>query len=151
MNSMRGLRQGDPLSPYIFVLCLEFLLNLINGAMYNKKWSGPKISRNRTTISHIFFANALMLFHKSTDPNIRTVITTLDTFCGVLRLKINFAIFMLLASPNVTRREINSFTAIRGMTLTKDLGIYLGAPIIYGRLNKSHFNFVFPRILKIGN
>lgn len=58
----RGLRQGDPILPYIFVLCLEYLSNLINKVVNDKICTGIKASRNGPVISHLFFADDLMLF-----------------------------------------------------------------------------------------
>ena len=40
----RGIRQGDPLSPYIFILCMEFLAWLIEGEVRNGNWKGIKTS-----------------------------------------------------------------------------------------------------------
>ena len=50
----RGLRQGDPLSPYLFILCAEGLSALIR---HNKRlglWQGCKINRLAPVISHLF-------------------------------------------------------------------------------------------------
>ena len=93
-----------------------------------------------------FFVDDLMLFCKANNSNVRTVMDTLDRFCGVSGLKINFSKSKLFISPNMTRHEINSFTAISGMRVTNDLGIYLGAPIIHGRLKRSQFNFVIEKV-----
>lgn len=62
LKQIRGLRQGDPLSPYLFVLCLEYLSNLINQASLSKMWNGIRPSRGSNPITHLFFADDLMLF-----------------------------------------------------------------------------------------
>ena len=54
-----GLRQGDLISPYIFILCMEFLNTLIN--LKCKEGSRKKIKASRSGLgfSYIFFANDL--------------------------------------------------------------------------------------------
>ena len=49
----RGIRQGDPLSPYIFVLCLERLSQLINQNMEDNRWKPFSVRRNGLKISHL--------------------------------------------------------------------------------------------------
>ena len=60
----RGLRQGDPLSPYLFILCMEFLGHLIEEKCVNGDWVSLKASRGNIGISHLFFADDLLLFAK---------------------------------------------------------------------------------------
>ena len=62
----RGLRQGDPLLPFLFILGLEVLSRLLfrKEALGNIK--GLKISRNNPAIHHPFFADDLLIFGKAT-------------------------------------------------------------------------------------
>jgi hypothetical protein len=58
----RGLRQGDPLSPYLFLLCAEGLHSLIHRAKMTGHLKGVSISRNGPKITHLFFADDSLLF-----------------------------------------------------------------------------------------
>lgn len=58
----RGLRQGDPLSPYLFVLCMERLCHMIDKAVIDKHWKPIKLYRGGPQLSHICFADDLILF-----------------------------------------------------------------------------------------
>ena len=51
----RGIRQGDPLFPYIFVLCIEYLSHAINLAVRDRSWCPLRISCNNVPLSHLFF------------------------------------------------------------------------------------------------
>lgn len=56
----RGLRQGDHLSPYLFVLCMEVLGHKIQGAVEKGKWQPCRASQRGPNISHLFFADDLL-------------------------------------------------------------------------------------------
>ena len=51
----RGIRQGDPLSPYLFLLCAEGLSALIKASMCNGSVEGIAICRWGPKLSHLFF------------------------------------------------------------------------------------------------
>lgn len=58
----RGVRQGDPLSPYLFVMCMERLFQTIEEAIAQEKWNPIRASRDGPLLSNLFFADDVVLF-----------------------------------------------------------------------------------------
>ena len=57
-----GIGQGDAISPYVFVLCMERLGHLINDSINSGQWKPIRLSRNGPLLSHLFFVDDLILF-----------------------------------------------------------------------------------------
>lgn len=86
----RGLRQGGPLSPYLFILCSEALSSLIRKAKAEGSIQGIRVKRHALCISPISFADGSLLFFRAS-------LRDADHFLRILRLyedasgqKINF-------------------------------------------------------------
>ena len=62
IHPSRGLRQGDPLSPYLFLLYTEGLHGLISRAAISGDIRGISICRNGSRLIHLFFADDSLLF-----------------------------------------------------------------------------------------
>lgn len=77
----RGLRQGDPLSPYLFVMCLERLCHLIEMSMDCKEWKPISLSRGGPKLSHICFADDLILFAEASVAQVKVIRKVLERFC----------------------------------------------------------------------
>jgi hypothetical protein len=58
----RGLRQGDPLSPYFFIICAEGLSLALQRREQNGGFTGLPITRGGTRLNHLFFADDSLLF-----------------------------------------------------------------------------------------
>lgn len=73
----RGLRQGDPLSPFLFDIVVEPLNLLIQKAISLKLWDGLEVCKNGTKISHLQYADDMILF---CSPNIDCLMSIKSTF-----------------------------------------------------------------------
>jgi hypothetical protein len=58
----RGVRQGDPLSPYLFILCNEVLSKLINRVVVNGRLKGVKVAPGAPIVSSLCYADDVLLF-----------------------------------------------------------------------------------------
>lgn len=87
----RGICQGDPLSPYLFILCTVMLSRRINMAVDYTGWAPIKISRRGPHLSNLFFADVTIITSKGTVKCCHTIIDTLNAFNNASGQKIIFS------------------------------------------------------------
>lgn len=80
-NPSQGLRQRNPLSPYLFVLCLERLCHMIGRSIAAKEWKPICLLRGRPRLSHIYFADDLILFYEALVSQVWVIRRVLEKFC----------------------------------------------------------------------
>ena len=80
----RGYRQGDPISPYIFILCAEVLGHMIR---QNNTINGIVINRNHFKLSQ--YVDDTQMFLDGSEQSLRNALGTLNTFYNMSGLKIN--------------------------------------------------------------
>ena len=82
---LRGVRQGHPLSPYLLILYINFLDQLIEEKCNNKQWNPVKALQNGPAFSHLMFADNLVLFARADHFNCSTIRDFLDEFAQAKR------------------------------------------------------------------
>ena len=133
----RGIRQGDPLSPYLFILYMEYLASLIEAENSCRNWTGVKTSKEGPIFSHLFFANDLLLFVKATKKNCLTIKKVLYEFYSCSGQKVNPRKSKIFFSPHTKTEHISLIENKLGMQHTNSFGKYLRVPIITDKDRKS--------------
>ncbi|XP_074265635.1 putative mitochondrial protein AtMg01250 [Silene latifolia] len=88
LQGRSGIRQGDPLSPYIFVLGMEILSRSLRRVCDQPQVSyHPKCSKIKLT--HLIFADDLMIFIRGDVPSISAVTDSLQKFALLSGLHAN--------------------------------------------------------------
>jgi len=125
----RGLRQGDPLSPFLFLLAAEGFNVLMESLTRHNLFSGFQVGINATiTVSHLQFADDTLILGDKSWANIRAMRAILLLFQSLSGLKVNFS-KSYLVGVNVA----SSWLSEAAMVLNCRVGIipflYLGMPI----------------------
>jgi hypothetical protein len=85
----RGLRQGDPLSPYLFLFCVEGFSALLRQAQIEKELAGVSFGRGGPTITHLLFADDSIVFLEASQGNMEALKDVLQQYEECSGQKVN--------------------------------------------------------------
>ncbi|XP_074289069.1 uncharacterized protein LOC141614211 [Silene latifolia] len=145
-HSRRGLRQGDPISPLVFCICMEYLSRTMDFA--TKKWYfryHPMCKSLRLT--HLLFTDDdLLMFSKVDVQSIMLILGVLATFFGSSGLKVNASKSEVVFNevPDSLKQDI---AQVSGFQEGKLPFKYLGILIQPGRLTRANCNVLLEKIV----
>lgn len=142
----RGIRQGDPLSPYLFILCSEVLSGLCLRAQEQGKVQGIRVARRAPALNHLLFADDTMFFCRSDQQTCRELALILERYEAISGQCINLlksAITFSAKTPIGTRRRVKEILKIEG---EGGAGKYLGLPEYFNRKKRDIFAGIVDRI-----
>ena len=137
-----GIRQGDPLSPYLFLLCSEGLSNLLQKAKMDKELTGIKISRRAPTITHLFFADDSLVFCKANKQEAEKLKRILKVYEEATGQLINMDKSSVLFSKNTLPSVKSEVCQAMGSIKQVEQGKYLGLPMVITRSQEQVFGFI---------
>ncbi|KAL0407261.1 UNVERIFIED_CONTAM: putative mitochondrial protein [Sesamum latifolium] len=138
----RGLRQGDPLSPYLFLLCTESFSSLLQQAEQVGHLRGVKVCRGAPSISHLLFADDTLIFCQASPGCSQIIKTVLETYRKASGQEINFSKSSVAFSKNTVgdlRQFILDDLTIR---MENKMELYLGLPSRIARSKRDLFAII---------
>ncbi|XP_042954633.1 uncharacterized protein LOC122291048 [Carya illinoinensis] len=142
----RGIRQGDPISPYIFILCAEALSKLIGKAEATGVINGVPIARGPLRVSHLFFADDSLLFCKANAFEWGRLFNLLRVYEEALGQRLNMDKTSIIFSKNTSRLTQHYILSIAGMRSSMTYEKYLGLPSIVGRNRTNSFKSILDAV-----
>ena len=131
--SKAGLRQGDPISPYLFVIGMEVLTAYINHDISQARQFSYHWRTKEIRLSHLIFADDIFLFCRGNSQSVTTLLQSISKFSTVSGLCPNAQKSQCFFC-NVPTTIIHETLASSGFQQGSFPIKYLGLPLITGRL-----------------
>ncbi|KAF5753621.1 putative RNA-directed DNA polymerase [Helianthus annuus] len=148
-NCEKGIRQGDPLSPFLFIIVMEAFSSMIRKACASGAFDGVRFPNGQFTVSHLLYADDAMVMGEWSDFNFIALKRVLRLFHLVSGLRINLAkstLFGVGKNMEEVESKAVGLGCRPGSTPFKYLGILVGANM--NRINNWEANVeVFKRRL----
>ncbi|KAH1040061.1 hypothetical protein J1N35_041804 [Gossypium stocksii] len=144
----RGLHQGDPLSPFLFLICGERLSCLMRLAAREGSLKGVKANRSSPQISHLLFADDCILFSKATSKGATLLKGILREYRICSGQCVNFEKSTVPFSKNTSVKDRQAVVNILRVRSSNDPERYLGLPNMVGKRKRELFQILKDRFKK---
>jgi ribonuclease HI len=142
----RGLRQGDPISPYLFLLCAEGLNGLIKKASTQGEIHGVSLCPRGPQITNLFFADDSLLFCRASLRECHKIQEILAIYEKASGQQLNRAKTNLFFSRNTTQATQEDIKEILGVPSIQQYEKYLGLPSLVGKEKITCFSQIKERV-----
>ena len=142
----RGIRQGCPLSPYLFVLAINELSIALQEAMSANNFAGIKLGSNCPSIHSLLFADDLLVCGQASEQEAIRMKQIIQSFCEFSGQTPNWTKSGIIFSKNVDSCTINAIKNIFPVPHIDNNFIHLGHPLIIpGKNRTAAYNFVLEK------
>ncbi|XP_039135720.1 uncharacterized protein LOC120273142 [Dioscorea cayenensis subsp. rotundata] len=138
ITSSRGVRQGDPISPLLFILASQNLSAILNHALYINFIPGFDVRLTRN-INHLMFADDLLIISKASRQSARNILFCLNLYASISGQNPNLNKSALFLPSWFNRKISKSIALILNIKVGNFPFTYLGAPISPFRLPVHQF------------
>jgi hypothetical protein len=144
----RGLRQGDPISPYLFIICAEVFSALLHNAQMRGCISGVPTSKKGPKITLFFFADDSLVFCNANRVEWRRLLNLIETYERGSSQRINLAKTAVFFSRNTCQSRREEIKASFGLGEANSYDSYLGLPTLVGKNRNLAFKEIKEKVIR---
>lgn len=146
LHSTRGLKQGDPLSPTLFIIGAEVLSRLLNGLHQSPSYHGFYMEKSGPQINNLSFADDIIIFTSGRSRSLQMMMKVLSTYEGVSGQLINKSKSYFIIPSNAFKRTVNRVKQNTDFVQKNDLFTYLGC-LLY--IRRQRIIYFFDMVSKV--
>ncbi|CAN1177289.1 Putative ribonuclease H protein At1g65750 [Linum perenne] len=125
---------------------MEQLSHIISDTVESGLWRLISLSRGVPPLSHLFYADDLILLSEASVAQADVIAQCLDQFCLASGQAVSREKSALFCSKNLDRRVAADISIRFGIPLTQDLGKYLGVPVLHNRITSTTYQDIITRL-----
>lgn len=146
VKPQRGIRQGDSISPYFYILCAEGLSAIFGRFEETGLLHGCRIARGAPSVSYLLFADDCYFFFKATKGEADMMKDILNRYEKILGQAINYRKSNIVFSPNTSSKDKTMVCNSLGVEEAEKPGKYLGMPMCVGKNKRDVFGFLAEKV-----
>lgn len=146
LSPSRGLRQGDPLSPYLFLLGAEGFSALLQAKSFDGSLPGIEICEQAPAVNHLLFADDNMLYAKASTQACNMIQEVIEIYSRASSQVVSMAKSYVVFSKNVKVEVQEVLAEVLGMEVVVVHERYLGLPTYVGRKKSESFQYIKDRL-----
>ena len=146
ISPLMGVRQGNPISPYFFLLCSEGLSTMLKREETEGKIKGVSVCCGAPQVSHLLFVDDSIIFCRASVSEGQRVMKVLADYEQELGHKLNKEKTSLFFSRNTNKESQEEIKELFRAQIIQQHEKYLGLPSLVGHGKKKAFNLIKDQI-----
>ncbi|XP_075074578.1 uncharacterized protein LOC142162156 [Nicotiana tabacum] len=147
-KSTRGVKQGDPLSPTLFILAIEAMSRGLNALHHNLYFCGFGMLKWSPKINHLAYADDTIIFSSSDVTSLRLIMEVLNSYEVASGQLINKSKSAIYVHHSTSDEVVITIERVTGIGRQEFSFTYLGYPIFYSRRIMDFYEGLVKKVMK---
>ncbi|XP_069150536.1 uncharacterized protein [Solanum lycopersicum] len=147
-HSTRGLKQGDPLSPALFILGAEAFSRQLNSLYNNHDYIGFQMDSKGPQINHLSFADDIIIFTSTDRLSLQSIMNTIRKYELTSNQRVNKDKSFFMVTDKTNQDIIDNIKNETGFCIQHNPITYLGCPLYIGCQKIIYFSNIVEKIIK---